>query len=320
MTCRRNFLSSLLALVAGTAAAAQAWPSRPVRIIVPFAAGSVPDIVARLTGERLQANLGQPVVVENRTGAAGMIGANAVARAEPDGHTIGIGSVGPLINNPLLFDNMPYDPARDLRPITKAVVLPSVLVVRRDFPAGDMEGFVAEVKRHPHRYSYASVGNGSLAHLTMEVIAERKGLALKHLPYAGGPQMMSAILGGHVDMTVMPMQTVRSMVEDGRLKVLAAATASPLLPGLRSFAQQGLGAFDATSWFGFFTAAGVSDQIVDRLQVAIHQVLTDPAVADRLRAQYMEVLADRPDQFLASMRAEGALWKPVIQRLNIAKQ
>ena len=202
-----------------TLALAQDWPQRPVKIVAPFAAASTPDTFARVLAESLHKRLGQPVIVENKPGAGGMLGTDAVAKAAPDGYTIGVSIVGPLVNNKLLYKKMPYDPDRDLAPITIAVTQASLLVVPADRNIHNLDELIADLKRRPGKANYASIGIGSLSHLTMELVALKSGTEIVHVPYAGSSQAVTALLAGEVDMACLPALSVLPQVQAGKLRV-----------------------------------------------------------------------------------------------------
>src|SRR5215510_8131164 len=214
--------ASLLALAP---AAAQDWPAKTVRIVVPFGPGSTPDMVARLIADRLQQKLGQSFVIENKPGASGNLGTDAVAKAEPDGATIGVSIGGPLAINTLLFSKLPYDPAKDIAPITQLVTQPGVLVVSAGLNIDSVAGLVDLLKREPGKYNFGSVGNGSLTHLAMEAVAQKSGVTLVHVAYPGSPQAVTALLRGDVQMACMPAIAVTPHAGAGKLKILAVSTA-----------------------------------------------------------------------------------------------
>src|SRR5512140_2959624 len=240
----------ILLFLSAATAFAQEWPARPVHLIVPFAAASTPDIFARLLADRMAADLKQPVVVENKPGAGGMIGTDAIAKAAPDGYTFGVSITGPLVNNTLLYKKMAYDPFTDLAPITLAVNQPCILVVNKDFNASDFQGVLAELKRQPGKFNYASLGTGTMAHLSMELIASRSGTQITQIPYPGSSQAVQSLVAGDVNLGCMPPASVASLVKSGRLKAIgiAARKRSPLLPGVKTLAEQGLPEFEAHAW------------------------------------------------------------------------
>jgi tripartite-type tricarboxylate transporter receptor subunit TctC len=218
----------------GSPAAAQEWPTKPVKIVVPFGPGSTPDMIMRLIGDRLQQKLGQPFLIENKPGASGIIGTDAVAKAVPDGSTIGISIGGPLAINTLLFAKMPYDPAKDLAPVTLLVSLPSVLVVNSGVKVNSVAELTALLKREPGKFNYGSIGVGSLSHLAMEAIALASGTRMVHVPYPGSPAAMTAIIRGDVQMGCLPAIAATPHVASGAVKILAVSTAkrSRFLPDI----------------------------------------------------------------------------------------
>lgn len=299
---------------------AQEWPQRPVKIVAPFAAASTPDTFARILADNLRKRLGQPVIVENKPGAGGMVGTDAVAKAAPDGYTIGVSIVGPLVNNKLLYKKMPYDPDRDLVPITIAVTQASLLVVPADRNINDLNELVASLKSRPGKGNYASIGVGSLSHLTMELVALRSGAEIVHVPYPGSGQAVTALLAGDVDMACLPALSVVAHVKAGKLKAIGASTAkrSALLPDVPTLREQGLEDVDAGAWIGVVAPAGTPAPIVDRIRREVVAVLRDPEVAAALQRQMMEVVGSTPEEFAAHLDAERRRWTPVIQKAKIS--
>ena len=315
-------MKRLIAIVFSLAASfalAQDWPQRPVKIVVPFAAASTPDSFARLVADNLHARLGQPVIVENKVGAGGMIGTDAVAKAAPDGYTIGVSIVGPLVNNKLLYRKMPYDPDKDLAPITVAVTQPSILVVPADRGVSNFAELMAYAKSHAGKANYASIGVGSLSHLTMELVAMKSGTEIVHIPYAGSAQAVTALITGQVDMGCLPALSVIPQIQAGKLKAIAVSTAkrSPALPDIPTLSEQGLAGVDAGAWIGLIAPAGTPAPILERLRREIVAALRDPAVVEGLRKQYMDVIGSTPEQFAAQLKEEHDRWTPVIQRAKI---
>ncbi len=297
----------------------QDWPSGPVRVIVPFAAGSTPDITARLIGERLTARLGQPMVVENKTGAAGNIGTDAIAKAKPDGQAIGLSIAGPLAVNSLLYGKMPYDPARDLQPVTIATSQPAVLVVANRVPARNAAELLALLKKQPKALSYSSMGAGTISHLAVAALAARSEADPVHVPYPGSGAAVTAVIAGDVDMAILPAATVMPHVRNGRIKALAVASAkrSPSLPDLPTLAEAGIADVQADAWIGYVVPAGTPAPIVKRLHDEIVAVLAEPAMREKLRLQFMDPVGNTPDAFRRVMAEDVARWKPVIEKHRI---
>lgn len=319
---RRQSLHWLLSLSLGLAAGsvhAQQWPKAPVHLIVPFAAGSTPDTVARVVGERLGARLGQPFVVDNKPGASGNIGTTAIAKAAPDGQTIGVGIAGPLAVNALLYKKMPYDPSRDLEPIAVVASQPAVLVTSAKLSAANVGDLLAQLRKNAGKYSFASMGAGTASHLAMQALSAKTGADLVHVPYPGSGAAVTAVISGEVDLGVLPAAAVMPFVKSGRLKPLAVASAkrSPLLPQLPTLAELGAPEIQADAWIGIVAPAKTPTEIVHRLRSELALILAEPAVQEKLRAQYMEPVGNTPAEFRSMLADEVARWRPVIEKNNI---
>jgi tripartite-type tricarboxylate transporter receptor subunit TctC len=312
----RAIQAAALALaLAASAAFAQQWPTGTVRVVVPYGPGSTPDIVARVVSERLTARLGKPFVVDNKPGAAGMLGTDAVAKAAPDGQTIGISIAGPLAVNALLYRKMPYDPA-ELAPVTIAATQASVVVAAPSLNLGSAGDLVKLLKANPGKYNYSSMGAGSISHLAMEALAARSGTEMVHVPYAGSGPAVAALLAGDTQLAALPAAAVMGHIKAGKLKALAVATEkrSPALPELPTLREAGIENVFADAWMGFVVPARTPDALVARIHDEIGKVLAEPEVRDKLRAQYMDVVANTPAEFRAAMKADVERWKPLIER------
>ena len=307
--------ASLLFVAMAVPAWAQEWPSGNVRVVVPYGPGSTPDIVARVVADRLAARLGKPFVIDNKPGAGGMLGTDQVAKAPPDGQTIGISIAGPLAVNTLLYRKMPYDPA-ELAPVTIAATQASVLVAAPSLNVGSATELVALLKANPGKYNYSSMGAGSISHLAMEALAARSGTQIVHVPYAGSGPAVAAVLAGDTQMATLPAAAVMGHIKAGKLKAIAVATEkrSPALPELPTLREAGIENVFADAWMGFVVPAKTPDAIVARIQGEIGKVLAEPEVREKLRAQYMDVVANTPVEFRAAMKADVERWKPVIER------
>ena len=305
-------------LLATPPAAAQDWPSKPVKIIVPFGAGSTPDVVARLIADHLQKKLGQPFVIENKPGASGNTGTDAVAKAAPDGATIGISIGGPLAINTLLFSNLPYDPKVDIAPITQLVSQPSALVVNSNLNVNSAGELVALLKRYPGKYNFGSIGNGSLSHLAMEAIALKSGTRIVHIPYPSSPAAMTAIIRGDVQMGCLPAIAVTPHAGSGIVKILAVSTAkrSPYLPAIPTLREAGIDV-EADAWNGMIAPARTPEAVVARIQREVVEAIGTMAIRDKLAAQFMEPIGNTPAEFRARIDGEIARWAPVIKAANI---
>jgi len=310
-----KLLLGLLAALAWTGAAiAEDWPARQVTIVVPFSAGSTPDSIARIVGERLQARLGQPFIIENRVGAGGNTGTSAAAKAAPDGYTLGVSIVGPLVVNALIFPKMPYDTASDIAPITILASQPSVLVVTPGLAADSVEGLLALIKRDHDKITYGSIGRGSLSHLAMASLAMKAGVSLVHLPFPGSPAAATALIRGDVQMAVLPAASVVPLGREGKLKMLAVTSSqrSPLLPELPTLREAGVAGVEADAWVGLIAPAATPAAILDKIHKEVVAVLREPEVAARLAPQLMVPIGNTPDAFRAILKEEHDRWAPII--------
>ena len=314
----RALLAGLIATSLSMGVAAQTWPTQPIRFVVPTTAGSSVDIVARVVGEKLGGRIGQTVIVDNKGGAGGTIGADAVAKAR-DGHTFLLGYNGPITVAPSLFPKLSYDPQRDIVPVILAVTQPNVLAVRVDLKVDSVKDLVALAKAQPGKIDYASVGNGSLSHLAMELLKMKSGISLLHIPYTGGPAASLALGRGDVQVLFSALSNVQPLLRDGKVRLLAVSNAkrSAALPDLPTIAEQGYPGFDATTWNGFLAPAGTPKEVVARLNEAIGQILEMPEVKQKLLAGGAEVAGGSPEQFGDLLKNETAAWTAVIERSGI---
>jgi tripartite-type tricarboxylate transporter receptor subunit TctC len=303
------------ALCPGAFAQAQEWaPSKPVRIIVPIV-GSTNDVLARLVAPKLQEAIGQPVVVENKPGAGGNIGADMVAKAAPDGHTLLVGYNGPLAINVTLFDKMPYDPVKDLQPLTLAVKSPQYLVVNANSGITSVQDLVAKAKAQPTKFSYASIAMGSASHLTMEMLKSAAGIHITHIPYRGAGPAVTDLLAGNVQAGFFVPGNVQQFARDGKLKLLASSGTKrfPSTPDVPTLIEAGYKDFEATSWIGFLTTAGTPKPIVDRYHRELVRILRMPDIQARLHEMEFEVVASSPEQFGGWIKSEIGRWGQVIK-------
>jgi tripartite-type tricarboxylate transporter receptor subunit TctC len=294
------------------------WPLKPVRIVVPFAPGATPDIVARLLAERLQAKLNQTFVIENKPGASGNLGTEAVVRAEPDGATIGVSIVGPLALNTLLFSKLSYDPFSELALISRIVDQPSVLAVNADVPVRSTAELIALIKRQSDKLNYGSIGNGSLSHLAMEAIAMVSGTTIVHIPFPGSPQAMTALIRGDVQIACLPAAAVVSQMATGRIRMLAVTSQqrSALLPDLPTLKETGVDV-EANAWIGLIAPVKTPEPVVAAVSREVAEALRDRAIGEKLKALYMEPLGTTPAEFKAHVAAEMKRWTPVIKAREI---
>ena len=301
---------------------AQAYPSRAVKVIVPFGAGSATDVTARLLADKLGESLGANFVVENRTGAGGNIGTDAVAKADPDGYTLSYTAIGPLSINKTLFAKMPYDPEIDLEPISLIARLPNLLVINPKFiPAKNVAEFIAYAKAHPGEINYSSIGIGSSQHLAAVQFELTAGIKMKHVPYRGGPQMMTDLIKGEVPVTFQNIPTVLGPLGTGQIKVLAITTAkrNKVMPDIPTMQEEGVKDFDSSAWFGFLAPKGTPVAVLDKLNAETVKVLADPNVSKRMIEIGAEPSPMSRAQFKAFIAAEVVKWRKVIDDSGIPK-
>jgi len=315
---KRIAIAAMILCFGTILAAAQDWPTKLVKIVVPFAAGATPDVVARLIADDLQARLNQAFIVENRPGASGNTGTDVVAKAEPDGTTIGVSIGGPLAINTLLFPNLPYDPRKDLTLITLLVTQPSVLAVNAALGVDDTRALIDVIKRNQGKYAFGSIGAGSLSHLAMEAVALKSGTQLVHVPYPSSPQAVTALLRNDVQMVCLPAISIMPQLHSGAIKVLAVSTAerSPLLPDIPTLTEAGIDV-EADAWSGLIAPAGIPEAMARRIGELVGQAITTPTIRDKLAAQYMAPIPGSAADFRARIDADIARWSPVIAAAKI---
>jgi len=318
---RRTFLQT--AVTAATTLAipafAQAWPSRPIKLLVPFPPGSSPDIIARLIAEPLGHALGQVVIVDNKPGAGGNVGTATVAKAEPDGYTFLFTIQGPLVTAPLLSKSLSYDPAKDLMPVTLVATSPNVLVVDPKLGANTLADFVRIAKEKKGQLNYGSVGNGSAAHLAMELFKTRAGLDLVHVPYQGFPQVVNAILAGQVQAGFMVPGIAIGQIRAGKLKALGVTTLgrSGSLPEMPSFVEQGYPGFEAISWQAVLAPAGTPRPVVDRVSNELIRIIKSDDVRGKMLSQYFSAAGTAPEALAGLMKTERERWSKVIKAAGV---
>jgi tripartite-type tricarboxylate transporter receptor subunit TctC len=314
---RRQALAMLLATVAVPGRAlAQAWPGRPVRLIVPFPPGGSTDILGRSIAQKLQEALGQPFVVENKGGAGGSIGATEAARATPDGYTLLMGHIGTLAVNPSLYPDLAYDPMRSFAPVTLIARVPNVLVVNPAVPAHDVRQLISLAKSKPGALRYASGGNGSAAHLAMEYFKLRTQTDIGHIPYRGTSPAVVDVIAGQVEMIMTGVPAVMEQVKAGKLRALAVSSRTPVasLPGVPTIAASGVPDFEAIQWYGIVAPARTPPAVIALLNAEIGRALQTPALKSRLDAEGAEAAPTTPDAFGALIADEIARWKPVVEQ------
>ena len=302
-------------LLGGTSALAQAYPTKPVTIIVPFAAGGTTDILARIIGQALTAELGQSVVVDNRAGAGGNIGGQAAAKATPDGHTLFMGTVGTHAINASLYKKMPFDPVKDFAPLTRVANVPNLLVANPAQPYKSVKDLIAYAKANPGKVNFGSSGNGSSIHLSGELFKSLAKVDMQHVPYKGSAPAVTDLLGNQIGIMFDNMPSAIQHVRSGSLVPLAVTTAkrSPELPNVPTIAEAGVPGYEATSWFGMFAPAGTPAPVLAKLNAAIVKVLAQPDVKKKINEQGAEVYSETPEQFAAFIQAESVKWGKVVK-------
>jgi len=312
-------VSITLGLLAVGAVRAQAWPSKPVTLVVPFPPGGSSDTIARAIGAKMQERLGQPVVIENKGGATGTIGAGLVKRAAPDGYTLLVSSLGPFVIAPHLIKNVPYDAGKDFDLLTVLVQAPNVLVVPAASPLKSVADVIAAMKKTPDKMSFASSGNGSSDHLTAELFWLQTGTSGVHVPYKGGGPAMSDLLGAQVDASFQNINAVVPHVASGKLRALAVTSTqrSPLLPQVPTLAESGVKDVDVYSWQAAAAPKGLPADVKAKLHAAMIAALNDPAVKPKLLELGFEIVGDTPEQFAAFQQRENTRWKQLIETRKI---
>lgn len=315
-------LLAATALLGATLASAQdGYPNKPVRIIVPFAPGGGGDAVTRTISDRLSERLGQPVIIENKPGASGFIGAQAVATAAPDGYTILMGFDGAMVVAPNLM-KASFDPITDFAPITKLCDATLVVAVHPSVTAKDFKELIEFSKTQKGGMSFGSSGAATTTHLAGELLAQRTGMALTHVPYKGGGQAVTDVVGGQIPMIITVIPTIASFVKDGRLRAVAVASAqrSEVLPNVPTIAESGAPGFEVTSWYSLLAPAKTPKPIIDRLQREVAAVLALPEVRDRYLKGGFVPVGNKPEEFAAQMKTDLARWAKVVKDANIKLQ
>ena len=307
--------AALLAPAAGFAqAGAAAFPSKPIHIVVTFTTGGAPDILARLIGEKLQTTWGQPVVIDNKPGAGGNTGADAVAKAPPDGHTIVVGTVGTHSINGALYTKMPYDMVKDFAPITLLATTPNMLVVHNDVPAKNLKEFI-DLGKKAGKMSFASSGSGTSIHVSGELFKTMTGIDMEHIPYKGRASAIPDLLGGRVTMMFDNMPSSLPLVKEGKLRALGVTSAqrSAAAPDIPTIAEQGLPGFEAVSWFALFAPANTPAPIVDKLQAEVSSILKSPEISKRLAEIGLDPVGGSPADLAGYQKREITKWTKVVK-------
>jgi len=314
-----KFVAFVLSMLASFAASAQAFPNRPVKVVVPYAAGGLPDTIARLVGQKLGESLGQQMVVENRGSAGGMVGTNEVAKAAPDGYTLLVADVTQIAVNPHLFSSLPYDPLKELTGVSMLGTSPLYLVAHPSLAANDMKELIALVHSQPGKISYGSSGLGSIHHLAMEALKTGLKLDLVHVPYKGTGQSVPALLGGQVGLLYSALPSIESHVKAGKVKILAISTAqrSPQTAEVPTVAESGIPGYEFIAEIGYYAPAGTPREIVSRLAAEAQKAVKQPEVVQRFRQLGIDPVGSTPDAYNAANRASFEKYANVVRAAGV---
>lgn len=312
-------LTLCLAVAAGSVDAQVGWPSRPIHIVVPYGPGSSPDVIARVMADKLGQRLGQPVIIDNKPGAGGNTGTDFVAKAPPDGYTFLVSTNGPLVYSSVFNPKLPYDPFKDLAPVTLAGGQPNVCAVSNEMKVDDVKGWVAAMRANPGKFNYSSTGIGSMSHLSIEILKLKTDSFAVHLPYASSPQAITALLQGDVQFACVPPVAVMPQAKAGKLKAIAVTTGkrSSLVPGVPTLAESGFPEIQALAWMAVMAPGRTPPDVIARMNRELVAVLGETDVKERLASSYIETIGSTPAELGRWMSEERTRWAPVIKRAGL---
>ena len=307
---------------APAAGSAQAYPNKPIRIIVAYTPAGTTDILARLVGQKMSESFGQPVITDNRAGANGNIGTDVAAKSTPDGYTLLMVTAGTHGINPGLYRKLPWDAVNDFAPISLVATVPNILVVNNSVPVKSVKEFIAHLKANPNKFNYGSPGNGSTGHLSQELFKTMTGTSMQHIPYKGSAGVLADVIGGQIIGTIDNMPVYLPQVKAGKIRALAVSTAkrSPAMPELPTIAESGVAGYNASAWFGLVAPAGTPKPVIDKLSAETQRILQLADVKERLLGLGAEPVGDKPDQFAAHIKVELAKWAKVIKEAKVDLQ
>jgi tripartite-type tricarboxylate transporter receptor subunit TctC len=305
----------LAAFVQISIAAALDYPNRPIKLIVPFPAGGPNDIIARVVAEKMSSLLGQPIIIDNRGGAGGVVGTDAVAKAAPDGYTIGIASAGAIAISASLIEKVPYDSIKDLTPITLVASVPELLVVPEQLPVKNFQELLAMAKAQPGKLNFGSSGQGSMPHLAGELLKINAHIDITHVPYRGAAPAVTDLLAGNIQMIFLDTPVLLPQIKAGKIRAIAVAAEERVssVPDVPTMGELGLASVDAENWYGMIGPTGLPREIIDKLNSVTATALRDPEVISKLAPQGARLIGDRPDQFGAFIKSEVDKWAVVVK-------
>ena len=318
MNVNRLLMGLFLTVFSGLAGA-QSYPNRPVKLVVPFAPGGTTDIIARVVSQSISPHLGQPMVVENKAGGGGVVGANETAKTTPDGYLLGVATVSTTAANPAINPKIPYNVLTDFTPITNIAATPNVIAVHPSFPARNYAEFIAALKKAPGRYSYASSGTGGIGHLQMELFKSLSGTFVLHIPYRGGGPALNDTVAGQVPVIFDNLPSALPFIKDGRLIpiVVAAPARLSALPNVPTFKEVGLEPVNRLAYYGIYGPKGLPSEVIEKVHGAMMKTLQDPAVRKRIEDTGSIVIANKPEEFAAQIKAELSVYQEVVARQKL---